>query len=94
MRLDTDKLLNVQQATKLLSISRVTFYDWINKGRIKPVHIGGKTFITVEEKDRVIRDEGVTHTCRNCNNHTAEGFCCVREIKDMVRRGCSDWTAK
>jgi excisionase family DNA binding protein len=92
MRIDTDKLLNVQQAIKQLGISRVTFYDWINRGKIKPVHIGGKTFITVGEMERVVKDEGANKTCRNCNNHTLEGFCAVREIKDMVFRNCGDWT--
>ena len=44
----------LKEALELLSISRTTFYDLKNTGRIRPRKLGTRTVLTLEEINRFI----------------------------------------
>ena len=54
--IETADLLSINEATQRLNISRATLYRRIGKGKIRPLHIEGRTLIT---KDEVGRLKGV-----------------------------------
>jgi excisionase family DNA binding protein len=47
--ISTDDLLSVPQAAKQLGVHFATLYRWIDKGRVRPLRIGGQVFVTRDE---------------------------------------------
>jgi excisionase family DNA binding protein len=45
-RVDTEKLVTVTEAAKLLKISRAGVYNAIYRGKLAPVEIGGVVFVS------------------------------------------------
>jgi len=51
--IETDSLLTITEAAKILGVTRMTIYRWINKGKIRSVSFGTINYIPrqdVEEK--------------------------------------------
>lgn len=51
-----DELLTVEQTARRLKIGRSTLYELISVGEITPVKIGRRTYFSVDEVGRFIRD--------------------------------------
>jgi len=51
--IDTDELYDTTEAARLIGIGYVTLYRWIKNGKLIPLRIGGRTFITKSEIERV-----------------------------------------
>ena len=46
-------LLDIQETLDELQISYATFFRWIKKGHLSPVKIGGRTYITRSDVERI-----------------------------------------
>jgi hypothetical protein len=54
--IDPAELRSIQDTIKLLKISRVTFYNWLNANKIKTIVISGKHFISQSEIERLMQE--------------------------------------
>ena len=64
----TDDLLSVQEAARLLKLSRPTVYSWINQKKVLSCRLGGTLYVLRSEIDRVLRERGRENDNPNGNN--------------------------
>lgn len=56
--INTDDLRTIEQSMDLLKVSRMTIYRWIEEHRLSPIVIADKTFIHLEEIERINKERG------------------------------------
>ena len=53
----TNDLLTVGDAAKILQVSRMTVYRWIEAGKMLSVELGGIVFVAVKEVEKMAADK-------------------------------------
>ncbi|MCA9328133.1 helix-turn-helix domain-containing protein, partial [Candidatus Saccharibacteria bacterium] len=84
----SDKFLNVEEARKLLRVSRVTLYRWITDGKLRANKVGGTYRIKQSDVDALI--EGVPST--QSRDGEAGGRAPSRSPLDVTARDIEKWS--
>ena len=56
--IQTDDLVSVQEAARILGLSRPTVYHWINRKKILSCRLGGTLYVLRPEIERVLGEGG------------------------------------
>lgn len=56
--MDAGKLLSAQEVQAKLQITHSTYYRWIARGILQPIHIGGKHYYEKEEIQKLFKNRG------------------------------------
>jgi excisionase family DNA binding protein len=68
------KLLSVEAAAELLSISKWTVRSYVRTGKLKPVRIGRRVLLAEAELERLVAEsQGPPDAARNDGELTEEG---------------------
>jgi len=51
----TDDLLTIPQAAKIIGVSRITAWDWVQTGRLPSMRIGGRALVTKQTAEAMKR---------------------------------------
>ena len=52
-----DKVYTCKEVTKILKISKATFYNWVKAGKLHTIKIGYSVRVTGEELERLLKGE-------------------------------------
>ena len=56
--IQTDDLVSVQEAARILGLSRPTVYHWINRKKILSCRLGGTLYVLRSEIERILQQRG------------------------------------
>jgi excisionase family DNA binding protein len=54
--LDSDPLLNVDEAARKVGLSPWTIRAWLSQGRLRRTKVGSRVFVRQSELSRIVRD--------------------------------------
>lgn len=57
IEINTDDLVSIPAAAKILKRPKITLYRWMEKGKITAIELSGVLFIHVKEIERLKREE-------------------------------------
>ena len=81
-------IATLTDAAEILGMSRPSVYKLIEEGKLFPFVIGDYKFISVPSLKPYI-----VHKCKTCF-HYQNSYCACREVEDMIKKNCPDWTVK
>ena len=61
IKFQTDDLISYREAVRILGISRMTLYAWVNKGKLNPLKIADRRYLFREEVERLLNEKSASN---------------------------------